>query len=199
MTRTRIQTRNRAAIRDAALQVFSRHGFGGATLDAIAGEAGLSKPNLLYYYPSKEAIYEDLLTGLLATWLDPLIALDPAGDPVEEILSYMRRKLDLSHQMPRESRLFAGEILRGAPLIENHLRGDLRRLVDDKARVIETWAAAGRIAQVDGRQTIISIWALTQHYADFEVQVRAVIGTADPLDGAAAHLDTIFRRLLSVR
>lgn len=197
MARTRIQARNRALIREAALDVFSRQGFGGATLDAIAGEAGLSKPNLLYYYPSKEAIYEDLLTGLLVVWLDPLIALDPAGDPVEELLGYMRRKLDLSHQMPRESRLFAGEILRGAPRIEEHLTGELHRLVAEKAAVIEAWAAAGRIAPVDGRQTIISIWALTQHYADFDVQVRAVLGGDDALSGAAAHLDTLFRRLLT--
>ena len=199
MTRTRIQARNRAVIRDAALEVFSRRGFGGATLDAIAGEAGLSKPNLLYYYPSKEAIYEDLLTTLLATWLDPLVALDARGDPVEELLAYMRRKLELSRQMPRESRLFAGEILRGAPLIERHLSGELRQLVEDKARLIEGWSAAGRIAAVDGRQTIISIWALTQHYADFDVQVRAVLKTSDPLDGAASHLETLFRRLLEPR
>ena len=199
VTGTRIQTRNRAAIREAALEVFSRQGFGGATLDAIAGEAGLSKPNLLYYYPSKEAIYEDLLTGLLATWLDPLIALDPAGDPVEELLAYMRRKLDLSRQMPRESRLFAGEILRGAPVMMGHLTWELQRLVSEKSDLIETWAAEGRIAPVDGRQTIISIWALTQHYADFDVQVRAVLGDTDPFDSAATHLDALFRRMLSVR
>ena len=199
VTETRIQTRNRAAIREAALEVFSRQGFGGATLDAIAGEAGLSKPNLLYYYPSKEAIYEDLLTGLLATWLDPLIALDPAGDPVEELLAYMRRKLDLSRQMPRESRLFAGEILRGAPVMMGHLTWELQRLVSEKSDLIETWAAEGRIAPVDGRQTIISIWALTQHYADFDVQVRAVLGDTDPFDSASTHLDALFRRMLSVR
>jgi TetR/AcrR family transcriptional regulator len=84
--RTRIQIRNREAILDAALEVFSQHGFRGATVDMIASQAGLSKPNLLYYFPSKEDIHVTLLSQLMDTWLDPLRALDAKGDPVDEIL-----------------------------------------------------------------------------------------------------------------
>ena len=87
---TRIQTKNRQAILDAALEVFSTAGFGGATLDQIAEGANLSKPNLLYYFASKEAIYNALLTQLLATWLDPLRGMDPNGDPVTEVMAYVR-------------------------------------------------------------------------------------------------------------
>ena len=115
--RTRIQERNSAAILEAALWVFSQHGFRGATLDQIAEKSGLSKPNLLYYFPSKEAVHRALLEGLLKAWLDPLRALDPGGEPVQEIRSYVRRKLKLSRDFPRESRLFANEILQGAPRI----------------------------------------------------------------------------------
>lgn len=197
-TRTRIQTRNRRAILDAGLEVFSQHGFRGATLDQIAAQAGLSKPNLLYYFPSKEAIHERLLSGLLDTWLDPLRALDPAGDPRTEILAYVRRKLDMSRDFPRESRLFANEILQGAPRIEDALRGELKTLVDEKAAVIRAWSEGGRIAPVDPRHLIFSIWALTQHYADFDVQVRAVLGDADPFPGAARYLEQLFSALLAV-
>ncbi|MDA0962587.1 MAG: TetR family transcriptional regulator, partial [Proteobacteria bacterium] len=102
--RTRIQAKNRAAILDAALEVFSTHGFRGTTIDQIAAEAGLSKPNLLYYFPSKEAIHTALLERLLDTWLDPLRAIDPGGDPLEEVLAYVRRKLGMSARLPRESR-----------------------------------------------------------------------------------------------
>lgn len=115
--RTRIQKKNRKAILDAALDVFSAHGFRGATLDQIAAEAGLSKPNLLYYFPSKEAIHVALLSALMDTWLDPLRELDAHGDPREEILGYVRRKLQMSRDFPRESRLFANEIVQGAPRI----------------------------------------------------------------------------------
>jgi TetR/AcrR family transcriptional regulator len=126
-TRTRIQTKNRQAILDAGLAVFSQQGFRGATLDQIAKAAGLSRPNLLYYFPSKEAIHVVLLAGLLDTWLDPLRALDAGGNPVDEVLAYVRRKLELSRDFPRESRLFANEILQGAPRIGAALRGLLSR------------------------------------------------------------------------
>ena len=193
---TRIQKRNRDAILDAGLEVFSVEGFRGATLDAIARHAGLSKPNLLYYFPSKEAVYVALLERLLETWLDPLQALNPSGDPVAEILAYMRRKLAMSRDFPRESRLFAGEVLRGAPQIGDVLRGELKDLVDERARVIAGWSDRGQIAPVDPHHLIFSIWSLTQHYADFDAQVSAVLGDTDPFPGAEAHLEQMFLRLL---
>ena len=193
---TRIQKRNQAAILSAGLDIFSQFGFRGSTLDQIAEAAGLSKPNLLYYFPSKEAIHTTLLERLLDTWLDPLKALDPTGEPIAEILDYVHRKLELSRNFPRESRLFANEILQGAPHIASHLTGELRTLVDEKAAILRSWQEAGRIAPVDPHHLIFSIWSLTQHYADFDVQVRAVLGDTDPFEGAAAHLDLIFRRML---
>ena len=195
--RTRIQARNHETILDAALEVFAGQGFRGATLDQIAEVAGLSKPNLLYYFASKEAIHQALLADLLDVWLDPLRAMDPAGDPVEELLAYVRRKLDLARDYPRESRLFANEILQGAPRMRAVIEGDLKALVDDKAVVLRHWMDQGRIARVHPVHLIFSIWALTQHYADFDVQVRAVLGPGeDPYPQAGAFLDTLFRKLL---
>ncbi|MCU9846984.1 TetR family transcriptional regulator C-terminal domain-containing protein [Defluviimonas sp. WL0024] len=195
---TRIQRKNRETILDAALDAFSSYGFRGTTVDQIAELAGLSKPNLLYYFPSKEAIHAELLTLLLDAWLDPLRALDPEGEPVAEILGYVRRKLELSRDYPRESRLFANEILQGAPRIMAALEGELKALVDEKATVLANWAAAGRIADMPPHHLIFSIWALTQHYADFDVQVRAVLGPGhDPYAEAQGFLETLFAKLLA--
>ena len=196
--RTRIQQRNSETILEAALEVFSQQGFRGATLDQIAEVAGLSKPNLLYYFASKEAIHEALLSGLLVTWLDPLRALDPEGDPVSELLAYVRRKLELSRDFPRESRLFANEMLQGAPRIREALEGELRDLVQEKSDVLRRWMDQGRIAPVHPVHLIFAVWALTQHYADFDVQVRAVLGAdgADPFPEAGQFLEVLFRRLL---
>jgi TetR/AcrR family transcriptional regulator len=194
---TRIQQKNREVILDAALDVFSMHGFRGATLDEIATQAGLSKPNLLYYFPSKEAIHTALLTRLLETWLDPLRALDAQGDPVEEVMAYVRRKLDLARHYPRESRLFANEILQGAPRMRPSIEGDLKRLVEEKGRILTRWMDEGRIARMNPVHLVFSIWALTQHYADFDVQVRAVLGEGhDPFAEAGDYLDLLFRKLL---
>jgi len=194
---TRIQRKNRAAILDAALDVFSAQGFRGATVDEIATAAGLSKPNLLYYFPSKEAIHAAVLEELLDTWLDPLRALDPEGEPLEEILAYMHRKLQMARDLPRESRLFANEIVQGAPRIHDVLSTDLKALVDGKVAVITAWMDAGRIARVHPYHLIFSIWSLTQHYADFDVQVRAVLGPEDPFVAAPEFMETLYRRLLT--
>ena len=196
--RTKIQVRNTRTILEAALDVFSQQGFRGATLDQIAEVAGLSKPNLLYYFPSKEAIHAALLSQLLRSWLDPLRAMNPNVEPLAEILAYVRRKLELSRSFPRESRLFANEILQGAPRIRDAIEGELKTLVDDTAAVLTRWMDEGRIARVPPVHLIISIWALTQHYADFDVQVRAVLGAGhDPFAEAGAYLETLFTRLLA--
>lgn len=174
--RTRIQETNRRIILDAALDIFSVHGFRGSTIDQIAAKAGMSKPNLLYYFKKKQDIYVSVLEDTLEQWLAPLTALDPDGDPVEELRRYVTAKLDMSARRPEASRLFANEILHGAPAIMDVLKGPLKQLVDEKAAVIRSWVGEGRLAPVDPHHLIFMIWASTQHYADFDTQIRAILG-----------------------
>lgn len=194
--RTRIQTEKRELILEAALEIFSQHGFRGATIDQIADAAGMSKPNLLYYFRSKEDIHVTLMQRLLDTWLAPLRELDGVGDPMTELRSYIRRKLEMARDFPRESRIFANEVLQGAPRILPMIEGELKTLVDEKAGIIEGWMRAGKIVHTDPYHLIFSIWATTQHYADFDVQVRAVLGAQRGGDGrfedAARFLEQLF-------
>ncbi len=194
--RTRIQTEKRDTILEAALEVFSTHGFRGSTIDQIAAAAGMSKPNLLYYFRRKEDIFTTLIQRLLDTWLAPLRELDDEGDPLTELRSYIRRKIEMARDYPRESRIFANEILQGAPRILPMLEGELKQLVDDKAVIIRGWMRSGRIARTDPYHLIFSIWATTQHYADFDVQVRAVLGPDRGGEGrfedAARFLEQLF-------
>lgn len=190
--RTRIQAEKRELILEAALEMFSQHGFRGATIDQIAEAAGMSKPNLLYYFRSKEAIHATLMQRLLETWLAPLKELDDVGEPMDELRLYIRRKLEMARDYPRESRLFANEILQGAPRVMKMIEGELKMLVDEKAGVIRGWMAAGRITPTDPYHLIFSIWATTQHYADFDVQVRAVLG---PQRGGKARFEDAARFL----
>ncbi|MEM6463973.1 MAG: TetR family transcriptional regulator C-terminal domain-containing protein [Pseudomonadota bacterium] len=176
--RTRIQGINRGIILDAALEVFSTYGFRGSTIDQIADKAGMSKPNLLYYFPSKEDIYVTVLENTLEHWLTPFRDIDPDGDPIEELRKYIREKLKFSAMSPESSRLFANEILHGAPAIHEFLQSNLKRLVDEKADVVNQWIAQGKIAPVDPYHLIFMIWATTQHYADFDVQIRAILPEA---------------------
>lgn len=196
---TRIQREKRELILRAALDAFTVDGLRGATLASIADAAGMSKPHVVYYFGSKDAIYTELLESLLEIWLSPLRELSPEGDPLAEILTYVRRKLRMSQDMPRESKLFATEILHGAPRTADRLSGELKSLVDEKAALIAKWSADGKLAKVDPHHLIFSIWAMTQHYADFDVQVCAVLGEsrADNLfDEADAYLTDVFVRAL---
>ena len=201
-TRPRRVSRKRTEITErilqAALDVFSQYGFRGSTLDQISAASGISKPNLLYYFESKEAMHRALLTRLLDTWLDPLKAMNPDGEPIEEIANYVRLKLHMARDYPRESRLFANEIINGAPVIRSVLAGELRDLVNDKAALMERWVSEGKIADVDPRHLIFSIWATTQHYADFSAQIRLVLDRSNgTFDDAAVHLDALFRKMLT--
>jgi len=194
---TRIQQRNRARILEAALDVFSQHGYRGATLDQIAESAGLSKPNILYYFSGKEEIHVTLLHQLMDNWLEPLRQLDPAGEPLDELLTYVRRKLEMSQAFPRESRLFANEILQGAPRIAPLLEAELKPLFDGAVTLITRWGRSGAIAAVDGRHLIFSIWATTQHYADFEAQITVLMGADAPREGAAEYLTALYTKALT--
>jgi len=193
---TRIQREKQDIILEAALDIFSVHGFRGATIDQIAEAAGMSKPNLLYYFPRKEEIHKRLIAEMLEIWLAPLKDFSADGDPVPEIRSYIRRKLEMSRDFPRQSRLFANEVLQGAPRIIEMLAVDLKALVDEKARILETWMDQGKLTRTDPYHLIFSIWATTQHYADFDVQVRAVLGPERGGEGrfedAARYLENLF-------
>lgn len=174
--RSRAVAAKRAAILEAALTFFSQFGIHGTSLDKVAELADVSKTNLLYYFPSKEALYVAVLKEILDVWLAPLRALTHDQDPLMAIRHYIRLKLEVSRDHPQASRLFCLEMLQGAPLLKGELAGDLKQLVDDKAAIIERWIAEGRLAGVQPQHLIFMLWATTQHYADFATQVEAVTG-----------------------
>jgi TetR/AcrR family transcriptional regulator len=186
--RTRIQEENEERILNAALEVFSTYGFRGATVDQIATLAGMTKPNLLYYFRRKQDIYRAVLQRTLEMWLMPLEALSGDGDPAAEIAAYIDRKLEMSRDKAKESRLFAMEIIQGAPVLGDVLAGRLKQLVNDKTAVIRRWIAEGRLAPVDPHHLLFMVWATTQHYADFEVQIRALLGATIDKPGHFARV-----------
>ncbi len=196
---TRIQKKNTTKIMNAALEVFSRNGFGGTTIDQIAKEAGLSKPNILYYFTSKEEIHLSLLQGLLDKWLEPLKKLEPLGNPISEITDYVQRKLEMSQEFPRESRLFAIEILQGAEHLKEFIKSDLQPLLEEKCGLIDHWVEQGLISKVDSLHLIFSIWATTQHYADFDSQIKLISGEKYETrqSDASIYLKNLFSRLLT--
>jgi len=187
--RSRAVAAKRSTIMDAALEFFSLYGIHGTSLDQVAERADVSKTNLLYYFPSKEELYVAVLKGILDVWLAPLKALRADQEPLQAIREYIRLKLDVSRHHPQASRLFCLEMIQGAPLLKLELQGGLKALVDEKSAMIERWIAEGHIAAVEPHHLIFMLWATTQHYADFWVQVEAVTGKT--LDDEAFFQQTV--------
>lgn len=173
--KTRIQAINEARILDAAQEIFAAYGFHGATIDRIAEKAEMSKPNLHYYFKRKTDLYVAALRRTLEVWLAPLSHLDASGDPAVELKKYIKEKVEMTRTAPIASRVFANEILQGAPFLRQYLETDLRSLVEQKTDVFRRWTAEGRMRPVDPYHLLFLIWAATQHYADFQPQVLAVM------------------------
>jgi TetR/AcrR family transcriptional regulator len=157
--------------------VFAQRGFEGATMAQLAAAAALPKANLHYYFGTKERLYRTVLEGILALWLeDAAIWITPERHPAEGLAGYVRAKMAHSRRRPHASRIFAGELLRGAPHIMLYLGIELRRQVTELAAVISGWSARGLMDPVNPVHLLFNIWAMTQTYADFDVQIRAVLG-----------------------
>jgi TetR/AcrR family transcriptional regulator len=171
-----IRVRNRALILTAAEEVFATQGYRGATTAAIAKKAGLPKANVHYYFGTKEALYAAVLEDILGLWLGELDRIVETSDPATALAGYIRAKVHLSRERPLASKVYANEMIRGARHTRDFLKTELRNLVKEKAKVLEAWAAAGKMEPVDPVHLFSVIWAATQHYADFEVQVGSLLG-----------------------
>jgi TetR/AcrR family transcriptional regulator len=194
--KTRIQLRNEERILDAAQEVFATYGYQGATIDEVAHRAGISKPNLHYYFKRKRDLYLAVLRRTLEIWLVPLRELDRTGDPAEEIGNYIAHKVQLSRRFPAASRVFANEIVQGAPFLKGYLQTDLRKVVERKAAVIQHWIDEGKLAPIDPYHLIFLIWAATQHYADFMPQIKAVMNVSRLNQGHFRKVEQSLSRII---
>ncbi|WFF43027.1 TetR family transcriptional regulator [Salinicola endophyticus] len=173
-----VRERNERRIFDAAELVFARHGYRGASIQAIAAAAELPKSNVLYYVGSKRRLYVALLERTMTRWNTALSDISEEDDPATVIEAFIRSKMALSQTHPLSSRLFANEILQGAPFLQETLAGSMRDWVESRAAIFRRWAEQGRMDPVDPVWLIFLIWSATQHYADFEAQVIGITGQA---------------------
>lgn len=194
--RSKAVAAKRDAILQAGLSQFAKYGIHGATLEHIAECAGVSKTNLLYYFPSKDVLYIEVLKQILSIWLAPLRAFRRDLEPLAAIGEYIRLKMEVSRDYPEASRLFCMEMLQGAPLLMGELDGDVRPLVEEKSAIVAAWVAQGKLAPVDSHHLIFMIWATTQHYADFSVQVEAVTGATLKDDAFFRHTVENVQRMI---
>ncbi|GGB33038.1 TetR family transcriptional regulator [Tistrella bauzanensis] len=173
--KAQIREENTVAILAAAEEVFAEMGYRGASTAAIAERAGVPKANLHYYFRTKNQLYARVLESIIAEWFEAADRFGVSDDPVEAIGHYVRAKMELSRTRPAASKVFANEVIHGAPQLMGYLRTTLRQWAATRAADIDRWAAQGRIDPVDPYHLLFMIWAITQHYADFSCQIQAVL------------------------
>lgn len=178
----RIRQENEKRIMKAAEKIFAENGFRGSTTAAIADEAGLPKANIHYYFGTKSELYRAVVDDIVELWLSSFREITADDDPAATLADYIRAKMELSKNRPEASRVFANELIRGAPRIKSYLSGDLKKWVERKASILDTWIDQGKMASVDSERLIFHIWAMTQTWADFEVQWAAVMGRSNGLE-----------------
>jgi TetR/AcrR family transcriptional regulator len=176
--RTDIRRENERAILEAAEKVFAEAGFGGATMQLIADMAGLPKANLHYYFATKEDLYRRVVQQIFEIWLDAASSFDDAPGPVEGIGAYIDAKMDISRTHPHGSKVWASEVMHGAPVIQDYLETTLRDWTNGRIAVIQRWIDEGKMAPINPRHLLYMLWATTQHYADFGHQIQTLNGGA---------------------
>ena len=198
MRRQEIREQNERLILQAAEKVFAEAGFGGATMQLIADVAGLPKANLHYYFATKEDLYRRVVQEIFEIWLRAADAMDDAEGPAQGIAAYIDAKMEISRRHPHGSKVWASEVMHGAPVIQDYLETTLRNWTEGRIAVINRWITDGRMAPVDPRHLLYMLWATTQHYADFSHQIETLNGGAPLTDRqwaeAKASVKTIILR-----
>lgn len=167
---------NLTRILKAAEIEFAQFGYKGASMMNIANRAELPRPNVHYYFKNKLELYTAVLMDIIQLWNDTFNQITAEDDPKEALTAYIRAKVMYSKTNPLASKIFANEIIHGAPHLRDYLGKDFRDWLQQKARVLRAWAKQGKMDPVDPIYLIFLIWSATQHYADFSVQVTAVLG-----------------------
>jgi len=173
----RIRQKNAAKILSAAEEVFAYHGFKGATIHDIAIKAGVPKPNIHYYFKNKTQLYLETLINIINLWDTELNDMNVDDGPVKAISKYIKAKVEFSKQYPFASRLFANEIIAGAPHLKEHYKeNEYQQWFKSRTAVFEKWAQQGKIDKLSPEHIIFLIWSSTQQYADFAFQMTAAMG-----------------------
>ena len=170
-----IRQKNKAKILIAAKQEFVTFGFKGASIKRIAERADLPRANIHYYFENKEDLYQQLLNEILTAWNSSYDTLNGEHSAKESLMAYIRAKVMYSKEDPDASRIFASEIIHGAPLLQNYLSVEFKRWVQSKVAVIQAWIDDGQLNAINPYHLLFLIWGATQHYADFNVQVNAAM------------------------
>jgi TetR/AcrR family transcriptional regulator len=188
---------NRRKILSAAEQEFALHGFKGARVQQIADTAELPKTNVLYYFKSKEFLYLALLEDILRLWNSRFDEATANDDPAQVLAHYIADKMEISRCRPNASKMFALEIINGAPNLNEFFKDKHASWMAGRVAVIKQWIDQGKLAVTDPHYLLFNIWATSQHYADFSVQINELKGKAMTQTDFAEATNNLIKLILT--
>lgn len=156
----------------AAEKEFAKSGFKGTSIQSVADCVGLPKANVLYYFNTKSDLYLAVIKQTLTLWNSSFDQATSQDDPAEAIAAYISEKIEISRIRPDLSKIFALEIINGAPNLDEGFRQSHFDWVEGRVSVINEWIAANKINVQSPHHLLFTIWASTQHYADFSEQIN---------------------------
>ncbi|WP_107851807.1 TetR/AcrR family transcriptional regulator [Oceanimonas marisflavi] len=180
---SRIRAKNEEKIIRAASRVFAEHGYAATKTADIAELAQLPKPNIYYYFGSKDNLYRAVLESVVEPLLAASAPFEEHEDPLTALTAYIRVKLLISRDYPYASKVFASEIMHGAPRLPEDIIARLSEQTQTLSARLNQWMEQGLMTRLEPRHLLFAIWASTQTYADFNWQITMALGK-DKLDDA---------------
>lgn len=172
----RIREHNRELIIQAASEIFANRGYAATKTVDIATRAGLPKANVYYYFKTKENLYRSVLESVIEPLLQAYVPFYEHTDPAAALEQYIRAKIRISQQYPHASKVFASEIMHGAPHLPEDISMQMMEHTRKSSALIQSWIDRGLMAEVDPQHLLFTIWASTQTYADFDWQITQITG-----------------------
>ena len=147
--KTDIRVENERLILRSAEQVFAQHGFRGSTMQMIADGAGLPKANIHYYFGSKERLYRRVVECIFEIWSGAAASFEQSEDAAEALQFYIKQKMQISRLHGNGSKVWANEVMQGAPIINDFLQTVLQEWTDGRIKTIQSWIDQGRIKPIN--------------------------------------------------
>ena len=172
---SRIRQKNQELIIEVACHLFAEQGYAATKMADIAKQADIPKPNVYYYFSTKDNLYRAVLNTVIQPLLEASKPIELLDDPAEALTEYIKTKLRISRDHPDASKVFANEVMSGAKSLPSDIADEL--LVQSKMMVskFETWSEQGVMAKLSPQHLMFTIWAATQTYADFSWQICNVM------------------------
>jgi TetR/AcrR family transcriptional regulator len=172
-----IRERKQSIILKAAGEEFANNGYEGTKIVDIANKTNLPKASIFYYFENKEKLYNSVLESFIQPLLLATQPFDQYNDPATALTDYIKLKIKISKQHPFASKVFASEMLRGAPHLSKEIIEKLTQQTQSAAAKLQSWVDQGLMDDINPLHLLFSLWASTQTYADFNWQIKLHLKT----------------------